>query len=185
MRIVDEEGRPLAEDGQTVGRLQLRGPWIASGYFEQDEQSSPLSPDGWLETGDMGTIDPRGYVQITDRIKDLIKSGGEWISSLELETEIARIPGVEEVAVVAVADPRWEERPLALIVWNGPSPCDFPRLRSILSAKMARFMVPEYWAQLPELPRTSIGKLDKQQLRAKLVSGGIAYQKTTDFGAVN
>lgn len=185
VRIVDDEGDPLVEDGKTVGKLQLRGPWVAANYFKQDESSSPLSPDGWLETGDVGTIDPLGYVQITDRIKDLIKSGGEWISSIELETELARIPEVEDVAVVAVSDPRWEERPLALIVWSGSSACDLPRLRSILAEKMARFMVPEYWGQLAELPRTSVGKIDKQQLRGQVISGAITYQRITEFGALD
>ena len=142
VRIVDDQGEPVAEDGQAVGKLQLRGPWVAAGYYRQDAGASPLTPDGWLETGDVGSIDPLGYVQITDRSKDLIKSGGEWISSIELETEIARIPEVADVAVVAVADPRWEERPLALVVWSGSSPCDFPQLRSVLARKMAAFHDP-------------------------------------------
>jgi fatty-acyl-CoA synthase len=185
VRIVDDENSRLPEDGKSVGKLQLRGPWVTSGYFEQDEGSSPLSPDGWLETGDVGTIDPLGYVQITDRVKDLIKSGGEWISSIELETEIARIPEVKDVAVVAIADPRWEERPLALVVWNGSPSCDFARLRSILAEKMARFMIPEYWGQVAELPKTSVGKIDKQQLRNQVASGAITYQRTTEFGALN
>ena len=158
---------------------------MTANYFKHDRGSSPLTADGWLETGDVGTIDALGYVQITDRIKDMIKSGGEWISSIELETEIARIPGVDDVAVVAIADPRWEERPLALVVWSGAATCDFNRLRSVLAQKMARFMIPEYWGLLPELPRTSVGKTDKQQIRSQVISGAITYQRTTDFGALD
>lgn len=185
VRIVNDQGEVLPEDGKSVGKLQLRGPWVTACYFEEDHGSSPLTSDGWLETGDVGTIDALGYVQITDRIKDLIKSGGEWISSIELEAEIARIPGVREVAVLAVADSRWEERPLALVIWSGSSSCDFSRIRSVLAEKMARFMVPEYWAQIDELPRTSVGKLDKQQLRAQVLSGAISYERTTKFGALD
>ncbi|KHK87197.1 AMP-binding protein, partial [Novosphingobium malaysiense] len=108
VRIVDDEGRPLEHDGSAVGRLQVRGPWVTASYHKIPCQTTT---DGWFDTGDVGMIDPLGYVEVTDRTKDLIKSGGEWISSVELENELCAIPGVAEVAVVAVADPRWEERP--------------------------------------------------------------------------
>lgn len=110
VRIVGNDGAPLPHDGVTVGELELRGPWIAASYHGVSA-ADVLSPDGWLRTGDVGTIDARGYVRITDRLKDLIKSGGEWISSIEIENLLRAHPGIEEAAVIAVPDPRWDERP--------------------------------------------------------------------------
>ena len=175
VRIVDEQGALLPEDGVTAGNLQLRGPWIACSYFRQAESESPATPDGWLRTGDAGTIDARGYVQIVDRTKDLIKSGGEWISSVELENWIARYPGVYEVAVIGVPDPRWEERPLAVLALGEGVSVEFSELRTFLAKHIAKFMVPEYWALCPRLPKTSIGKIDKKQLRQDAAAGVLCY----------
>jgi len=182
VRIVDDANEPLAEDGTNVGRLQLRGPWIAAGYYRQSAAEAPISADGWLETGDVGTIDTHGYVQITDRTKDLIKSGGEWISSVELEHHIARFPDVTEVAVIAVPDPRWEERPLAVIATAGDTTVDYGALRQQLATQIARFMIPEYWTRLPALPKTSVGKIDKKQLREAVRNGRLTYACETGFG---
>jgi fatty-acyl-CoA synthase len=175
VRIVDDHGVALAEDGKTIGALQLRGPWVAAGYYHQTAEESPLTEDGWLRTGDAGTIDPQGYVQITDRTKDLIKSGGEWISSVDLEHIIGRFPGVAEVAVIAIPDPRWEERPLAVIATLDGMRLDFAALREFLAKQIAKFMVPEYWATVTSLPKTSVGKIDKKKLRQEVEAGVLAY----------
>lgn len=172
VRIVDDTGDRLAEDGKTVGALQLRGPWIARGYHAYDGEVAETD-DGWLRTGDVGTIDLRGYVQITDRLKDVIKSGGEWISSVELENLLLTHPAVAEAAVIAIADPRWEERPLALIVAADVADAAPAALRAHLAPHVARFWLPEYWAMVDALPRTSVGKIDKRALREQLDGGSI------------
>src|SRR5690606_11863940 len=153
-----------------VGRLQVRGPWVTAGYHLAPQQTTA---DGWFDTGDVGSIDALGYVCVTDRTKDLIKSGGEWISSVDLENELSSISGIAEVAVVAVPDPRWEERPLAITSWDGTGEPDYCGIRSNLSERMAKFMVPEYWARIPSLPKTSVGKIDKKRLRDYVANGDI------------
>lgn len=180
VRIVDDAGHPLAEDGETVGRLQVRGPWVTAGYHLAPAQTTP---DGWFDTGDVGVIDAQGYVRITDRTKDLIKSGGEWISSVDLENALAGLPGIAEVAVVAVPDPRWEERPLAILRWEGEGQPSFPALRSALARQMARFMVPENWAVVKVLPKTSVGKIDKKALREQVAGGLIDIVQDRGFAA--
>ena len=122
-----------------------------------------LSDDGWLRTGDVGHIDSRHFVQLTDRTKDVIKSGGEWISSVELENILAGHPGVIEVAVIATADERWQERPLVIVVVKDGT--DATTLRAFLTDKVARFWMPEYWSLVQDIPKTSVGKLDKKRLR--------------------
>lgn len=180
VRILDDSGKNLPHDGKAVGALQLRGPWIARGYHRYQGEDV-LSPDGWLRTGDVGTIDSRGYVQITDRMKDIIKSGGEWISSAELEGHLARHPSVSEVAVIGVPDPRWEERPLAVIVTTHihatGKDIDPAALRAHLAGSVAKFWLPEYWAFVPEIPKTSVGKIDKRALREMVAGGQIAYSR--------
>jgi fatty-acyl-CoA synthase len=178
VRLVDDANAAVAEDGQAVGRLQVRGPWVTGSYLAlADARTS----DGWFDTGDVGSIDARGYVQITDRAKDLIKSGGEWISSVDLENALSALPGVGEVAVVAVPHPRWEERPLAIISWTEDSEPDFVALRTRLRETMAKFMVPEYWSQLPALPKTSVGKIDKRRLREQVAAGDIEIVQELSF----
>ena len=180
VRIVAESGMLLAEDGETVGRLQIRGPWVTAGYHLAPAQTTA---DGWFDSGDMGVIDALGYVRITDRIKDLIKSGGEWISSVDLENAISALPGIKEVAVVGVSDPRWEERPLAIISWSGEGSPDYAALRSALVAQMAKFMVPENWALMPVLPKTSVGKIDKRALREQVAGGLVDIEQEHGFSS--
>lgn len=180
VRLVDEDGLPVAEDGTSVGRLQLRGAWIASGYH-RGVGANVLTEDGWLDTGDAGTIDERGYVQITDRLKDLIKSGGEWIPSAELENHISSLAGIDLAAVVGIADPRWEERPLAIVTtFNGERP-DFAGLRGALQERVARFWIPEYWAHADTLPLTSVGKIDKQALREAVLEGRTKIERIDEL----
>ena len=176
VRLVDDAGRRVAEDGKGVGRLQLRGAWIARGYH-RGAGADVLTPDGWLDTGDAGTIDERGYVQVTDRMKDLIKSGGEWIPSAELENHVASLPGVDLAAVIGVADPRWEERPLAIVTTTDGVRPDFAGLRRALHDRVARFWIPEYWAHADTLPLTSVGKIDKQALREAVATGKTAFER--------
>ncbi len=181
VRIVDDNGQRRPEDGVAIGHLELRGPWVAAGYYLQRPEDSPLSGDGWLRTGDVGTIDDLGYVQVTDRIKDLIKSGGEWISSVDIENEIIRIPHIVEVAVVAVPDARWEERPLAVIVMAAGHVPDYREMRTVLSGKFAKFMIPEYWASVQAIPKTSVGKMDKKLIREQVDSGALAVIMEAQF----
>ena len=163
VRVVDEADSLLPEDGQTVGELQLQGAWVTGSYL--DIESDAFTADGWLRTGDVGHIDRQGYVQLTDRMKDVIKSGGEWISSVDLEDAILQTPGVAEVAVIGVADERWQERPLAVVVCADELLASAAQIRAFLQDKVAKFWVPEYWSFVSELPKTSVGKLDKKQLR--------------------
>jgi fatty-acyl-CoA synthase len=174
VRICDEDGGRLSEDGDTIGELQLRGPWVTKGYYRQDSPSA-LTDDGWLKTGDLGTINEKGYVHITDRLKDVIKSGGEWISSVELEALLLKAANIAEAAVIAIPDAKWEERPLALIKLEDPAqPPDFSAIREQLKSTVAKFWVPEYWAVVAELPRTSVGKIDKKLIRSEFDAG--AYE---------
>ena len=172
VRLVDENGDPVPEDGQAVGELQLRGPWV-TGSYHQGSSPESFTQDGWLRTGDVGTIDARGYVQVTDRSKDVIKSGGEWVSSVELENQVAMHPDVFEAAVIGIPDPRWEERPLVLVVPRPGATVDASTLRAFLEGKVARFWLPEYFAFPPELPKTSVGKIDKKALRRLHAEGAI------------
>lgn len=163
VRALNSEGQLVAKDGVTVGELQLRGPWVTASYHGVDAADS-FTDDGWLRTGDVGHIDARGFVQLTDRTKDVIKSGGEWISSVDLENALAAHPDVIEAAVISVADTRWQERPLAIIVSRRPElkPAE---LRAFLDGKVARFWIPENWTFVEQIEKTSVGKLDKKRLR--------------------
>jgi fatty-acyl-CoA synthase len=163
LRIVDDAGAEVAHDGEAVGEIEVRGPWITASYYKTDAPEK--FHDGWLRTGDVGNIDPRGYVQITDRSKDVIKSGGEWISSVELETLLLGHPAVADAAVVGVADERWAERPLAVVVLKPGASATPDELREFLASKVARWWLPERWAFVDELPKTSVGKLDKKLIR--------------------
>jgi fatty-acyl-CoA synthase len=171
VRVVDDAGEPLAHDGTSVGELQLRGPWITGGYHGGEAPDS-VTADGWLRTGDVGHIDSRHYVQLTDRTKDVIKSGGEWISSVDLENILAGHPDVREVAVIATPDERWQERPLVIVVADRPD-LDAGELRQYLEDKVARFWLPEYWSFAQEIPKTSVGKLDKKLLRDRNRAGDL------------
>jgi len=169
LRICDDAGRALPWDGEAVGEIEVRGPWITASYYQ--EPSPEKFHDGWLRTGDVGAVDPRGYVRITDRAKDVIKSGGEWIPSVELENAIMAHPEVLEAAVVGVPDDRWQERPLACVVRRPGSTVTAEDLRASLQGKMAAWWLPERWSFVPEVPRTSVGKFDKKVLRARYAAG--------------
>jgi fatty-acyl-CoA synthase len=168
LRVVDEQGRIAAWDGRTMGEIQVRGPWITSGYYNMDS-SDRFTEDGWFRTGDVATIDAEGYIQITDRTKDVIKSGGEWISSVDLENLIMAHPKVLEAAVVAVPHPKWAERPLACVV---PKPEHRGTLRAdeiieFLRSRVARFWLPDGVVMIDAVPKTSVGKFDKKVLRER------------------
>ncbi|MFI0449991.1 long-chain fatty acid--CoA ligase [Actinomadura sp. 6N118] len=164
MRLVDDAGAELPWDGTSVGEIEVRGPWITGSYHR--DPAPEKFHDGWLRTGDVGTIDERGYFHITDRAKDVIKSGGEWISSVELENHLMAHPAVLEAAVIGVPDPRWDERPLACVVLRPGVTATAADLAGYLDGKVARWQVPENWAFLPEIPKTTTGKFDKKPLRA-------------------
>ena len=164
IRAIGDHGE-VPWDGHTQGELQVRGPWVAASYYMRPEESGKWSEDGWFQTGDVATIDPDGYMKITDRSKDLIKSGGEWISSVDLENALVAHPGVAEAAVIAVADPKWQERPLAVVVLKGGSAVTEEDLRSLLARKFAKWQLPDHFIFVPELPHTSTGKLLKSELR--------------------
>ena len=168
LRIMDEDGAELPWDGQAVGEVEVRGPWIASGYY-QDQSSAGRFRDGWLRTGDVAAVDEQGYLRICDRTKDLVKSGGEWISSVELEGHLVAHPQVAEAAVIAVPHPRWSERPLACVV---PRPAARGKLTAaelldFLRPRVAKWWLPDEVVFLDELPKTSVGKLDKKVLRQR------------------
>ncbi|MGZ8801192.1 MAG: fatty acid--CoA ligase [Mycobacterium sp.] len=173
-RIVDDEGRVLPHDGEAVGELEVRGPWITGSYYRNTDESKFQS--GWLRTGDVGRIDPQGYITLTDRAKDVIKSGGEWISSVELENHLIAHSAVREAAVVGVPDDRWQERPLATVVVHDGAQTDPEELRNFLADKVARWWLPERWTFVDEIPRTSVGKYDKKLIRSRYADN--AYQIT-------
>lgn len=164
-RIVDDADAVLPNDGEAVGELEVRGPWITGAYFRGQDETKFSS--GWLRTGDVGRIDAQGFITLTDRAKDVIKSGGEWISSVELENELIAHPNVVEAAVVGVPDERWQERPLAVVVTRTGAPVSGAELRTFLADKVARWWLPERWTFVEEIPRTSVGKYDKKTIRAR------------------
>ena len=168
-RIVDDEGKPLPQDGEAVGELEVRGPWITGSYYRNTDPSK--FQNGWLRTGDVGRIDAQGYVTLTDRAKDVIKSGGEWISSVDLENNLIAHPSVLEAAVVGVPDDRWQERPLATVVLTEGGQASAAELREYLSDKVAKWWLPERWTFVAEIPRTSVGKYDKKTIRARYADG--------------
>ena len=178
LRIVDDAGVAVQHDGEAVGEIEVRGPWITASYY--NTEAPEKFHDGWLRTGDVGNIDARGYVQITDRSKDVIKSGGEWISSVELETLLVGHPAVADAAVVGVHDDRWAERPLALVVLKPGASATPDELREFLAPKVARWWLPERWTFVDELPKTSVGKLDKKLIRSEY---GQAKYSVVELGA--
>ena len=161
----------LPWDGESVGEFEVRGPWITASYY--DNPAPERFHDGWLRTGDVGHIDEHGYMRITDRSKDVIKSGGEWISSVELEVALIDHPDVLEACVIGVPDERWDERPLACVVSKSGAPLDIAILRAHLATRVAKWWIPERWAFILEVPKTSVGKYDKKNLRAQYAAGQI------------
>ena len=165
----------LPWDGEAVGEVQVRGPWVTGAYYRDPDPEK--FDDGWLRTGDIASVTANGYIQITDRAKDVIKSGGEWISSVELEVLLMAHPGVVEAAVIAVPDPRWDERPLACVVCRDDADVSAHELREFLGDSIARWQLPERWAFIEEVPKTSVGKFDKKVLRARFADGGLVVEE--------
>lgn len=168
-RVRGGDGELLAEDGEAVGEIEVRGPMVIRSYYGEVEGSSDRFRDGWLRTGDLGTIDPSGWLTLVDREKDVVKSGGEWISSLDIETALLEHPAVVDVAVVGVADERWMERPCACVVIEAE--VEPEELRAFLLERLPRWWVPERFAVVDSLPRTGVGKHDKRALRTSLDNG--------------
>jgi fatty-acyl-CoA synthase len=166
IRAVGDHGE-IPWDGTTPGELQVRGPFVASSYYRLPEESSKWTDDGWFRTGDVVTIDSDGYMKITDRTKDLIKSGGEWISSVDVENALVAHPAVAEAAVIAVPHDKWQERPLAVVVLKSEATIDRDELREFLGRTFAKWQLPDDFVFVPELPHTSTGKLLKSELRRK------------------
>jgi fatty-acyl-CoA synthase len=176
-----KQGRPVAfveirarnengivpNDGQTMGELEVRGPWVAAGYYNRDDTGDRFTDDGWFKTGDIVTIDDRWFVTIQDRAKDLIKSGGEWISSIALESALMGHPCVAEAAVIPVATEKWSERPLAAVVLKPGASVSPEDLRSFLAPHFPRFWLPDAFEFIDAIPRTSAGKFQKTALRER------------------
>jgi fatty-acyl-CoA synthase len=203
-RLVDPAGRTLPWDGESTGELELRGPWITASYYAPAQVSVPAagsaagdespadaasagSPadggpdadrfrDGWLRTGDVGRISAEGYLTLTDRVKDVIKSGGEWISSVELENRLMAHPALAEASVIGVPDERWGERPFALVVPRPDAKVTLAELREFLCGQLPRWQVPERWQVIDEVPKTSVGKFDKKRLREQYAKGELTAE---------
>lgn len=168
-RLIGDSGEELPWDNESVGELEVQGPWIAASYYSGttgDEPDPEKFHDGWLRTGDVGKISPDGYLTLTDRAKDVIKSGGEWISSVDLENQVMAHPAVAEAAVVGIPDEKWDERPLVAVVVREGQTVTAEDLREFLSDKVAKWQLPENWTFVDEVPKTSVGKFDKKRLRA-------------------
>jgi fatty-acyl-CoA synthase len=176
MRVMDRSGRELPWDGTSEGEIEVRGPWI-TGSYHKDEAPEKFR-DGWLRTGDIGTIDDRGFFLITDRIKDVIKSGGEWISSVLLENELMGHPAVLEAAVIGIPDAKWTERPLACVVLRDEATAR--ELADYLETKVPHWQVPENWAFVKEIPKTTVGKFSKKALRASHAAGELEVERLRD-----
>jgi fatty-acyl-CoA synthase len=161
-----------------ANEIEARGPWIAARYYEDPSGDDKFTDDGWLRTGDIGEMDDQGYVRITDRAKDLIKSGGEWISSVEVETLLIDHPAVQEAAVIAMPDEQWGERPLACVALAGESDVSLAELREHLASSLARWQLPDAFAFIDEVPKTSVGKFDKKVLRRRLADGELEIERS-------
>ena len=170
IRIVDFEMNDVQHDGAAQGEIVARAPWLTQGYLHDPVNSEKLWAGGWLHTGDIGVIDADGYLKITDRLKDVIKTGGEWVSSLDIEDLILKHPGVREVAVIGIPDPKWTERPLAVVAPKEGYSVSDSEIKSRLQEYagqgiISRYAVPDRIVFVPTLPKTSVGKLDKKLLR--------------------
>jgi fatty-acyl-CoA synthase len=166
LRIVDPgSDEVLPWDGEARGELQAAGPWVAAGYYDDDRSPDSFTEDGWLRTGDVATISPNGYVRLVDRTKDLLKSGGEWISSVELENAIMGHPKVAEAAVIGIPDEKWSERPLACVVPKDGEDITLEELRDYLAERVPKWWIPNDMELIDEVPKTSVGKFSKKTLR--------------------
>jgi fatty-acyl-CoA synthase len=154
-------------DGESRGELQVAGPWIAREYYNDDRSPESFTSDGWLKTGDVATVDAEGYIRLVDRTKDVVKSGGEWISSVELENEIMAHPKVAEAAVIGVHHPKWQERPLACVVAAPGEELSKDEILEFLDGRVARWWLPDDVVFIDEVPKTSVGKFSKKDLRVR------------------
>ncbi len=173
IRIVKEDGTIAPKDGETVGEIQIRGAWVISSYYKMEDNSAYFSNDGWFKTGDVATMDANGYLHITDRIKDLIKSGGEWISSVALELALMAHPSISEACVIAIPDDRWQERPLACVVMKEGETISAEILKAFLLKDFAPYQVPDQFISIAQIPKTSVGKFDKKELRRMYTADGL------------
>jgi acyl-CoA synthetase (AMP-forming)/AMP-acid ligase II len=170
IRVVQEDGTVAPRNGKTVGEFEVRGHWVISSYYKMKIDQSHTD-DGWFRTGDVGTIDEDGYMELTDRTKDLIKSGGEWISSVALETSLMNHPRVAEAAVIAIPVEKWIERPLACVVFKEGETASAKELDDFLLEHFAKYQLPKSYVTLKEIPRTGIGKFDKKEMRNLYAKG--------------
>ncbi|WP_328604591.1 long-chain fatty acid--CoA ligase [Amycolatopsis sp. NBC_00345] len=174
-RLISDDGEVLPWDNEAVGELEVQGPWIAGAYYGGEDGAPTPDPekfhDGWLRTGDVGKISPDGFLTLTDRAKDVIKSGGEWISSVDLENQVMGHPAVAEAAVVGIPDEKWDERPLVAVVVKEGQSVTAEELREYLADKVAKWQLPENWTFVDEVPKTSVGKFDKKRIRASYSEG--------------
>jgi fatty-acyl-CoA synthase len=175
-RIVGEAGEEMARDGEAVGELEVRGAWVAAAYYRDDDPGR--FHDGWLRTGDVGNLDELGYIRLTDRSKDVIKSGGEWISSVDLENALMAHPDVQEAAVVGIPDEKWQERPLASVVLREGATVQPAELRDFLAGSVAEWQLPDAWTFLSTVPRTSVGKFDKKRIRQWYAEGTLDVSRS-------
>jgi fatty-acyl-CoA synthase len=173
-RLVGEDGDEQPWDGVSRGEIQVRGNFITGSYHHVPVEPDKFTSDGWLRTGDIAAVDASGFVQITDRAKDVIKSGGEWISSVELEIEVMSHPEVVEAAVIAKPDERWAERPLCCVVVRDGASVTAEELVAHLTGRVAKWWLPDEFAFIEEIPKTSVGKFDKKALRSSLEAGMLA-----------
>jgi fatty-acyl-CoA synthase len=174
LRVTSDDGTVQPNDGKTVGEFEIRGPWITASYFGMDDPDK--FRDGWLRTGDIGTLDGDGFMVVSDRTKDVIKSGGEWISSVELESTMMAHPAVFEAAVIAVPDDKWQERPLCCVVLRPGESATAEELRDFLAQRVAKWWLPERWVFVAAIPKTSVGKFDKKVLRAQYADNALDVQ---------
>ena len=177
IRVTDEDGNVLPRDGKSVGEFEIRGPWVTGSYFGVDDPEK--FHDDWLRTGDIGALDAEGFMTVSDRSKDVIKSGGEWISSVELEGSLMAHPAVFEAAVIAVPDDRWQERPLCCVVLRPDASTSAKELQEFLATRVAKWWVPERWAFIESVPKTSVGKFDKKVLRSQYADDELPYETLT------
>lgn len=172
LRVVDDSGSEAPWDGRSIGEIQVRGPWVIGSYYKQKPSAERFTDDGWFRTGDVGAMSPDGFLHITDRTRDLIKSGGEWISSVELENALMGHPAVTEAAVIAVPDAKWTERPFAIAVRSpGADPVTAEALRAHLASAYPKYWVPDRIVFVEQIPKTSVGKLDKKVIRRRHAEG--------------
>jgi fatty-acyl-CoA synthase len=171
-RILDDAGKDAPWDGKTMGELVVRGPWVTGSYYRDERSTASFTSDGWFRTGDIAMMHPNGYVEIADRTKDVIKSGGEWISSVALENALMAHPKVQEAAVIGVPDERWAERPMACVVARPEfrGAISDAELSEFLAQQFVKWWLPERYLYLDELPKTSVGKFDKKAMRVQYTS---------------